>query len=700
MRRYVAAALVIAGVALCLGVSLSRTTRADDRSRQAAFLDHPDERWRFGVCVSRKRGLISDYDISELQIGWYCDYVFREEISHPQGLEYMQMISTKDELFPLSGDLVDRIEAAAAANPGCLWQIGNEPDCIDQDNNVPGVYAERFHELRGIIKGADPTAQIANGAVVQPTPLRLEWLDRVIEEYYDSYTITFTEQVDVWSIHNQILAENRYETGCRIPPGLPYDEGRPYTREDSDNLDIFISHIQDFRQWMKKYGLEDKSLIVSEYGVLMPEWAGFTADRVNDFMSNSFTYLLNASDPETGCPWDGNRLVQRWAWFSLNENPWDGDPLHPGGFNGALFEWDSSYPGVLTSHGEHWIEFMDDQPFPTPTPSTTPPPPVFDREAEAGSLDGSATVRYDASASECSYVTIPVENGSVSLSHYVTEPGDYLIWARVLSSHDEDTSLRVAVDGGPEFDWDFPGGQAGWVWDRVSERDGADPKTFWLSEGWHDVEFSCGANSARIDTLEFMRWDTEPARDVEPCGEPIPSAVELDLLQGYNLVSLPVIAPGTGIDEALSVAWESISRAYAYDASNPEEPWLVYDKALPPWADTLVDLHSAEGFWVFVDAAGTYTVDGQYPGTTDIQLYQGANLIGYPCTEVRPVANVLAPIEGKWSRIYAYDGTDPSRPWRVNDAGWEDWRNEFTEFEPGKAYWVYVTEDCILSIVN
>jgi hypothetical protein len=399
LRRYVAGGLLLAALALLASVSWSGTTRADDLDNRYGLLDDPDERWRFGVCVSRKRGLMMDYDTSELELGWYCDYIFREDPVHPPGMEYMQMISTKDELFPLSQDLVDRIEAAAQANPGSLWQIGNEPDCIDQDNNVPAVYAQRFHELREIIKGADPTARIANGAVVQPTPLRLKWLDLVIDEYNSRYGITFTQQVDVWNIHNQILAENRYETGSRIPPGLPDDVGRPYTREDSDNLEIFINHVWEFREWMSKYGQQDKPLIISEYGVLMPEWAGFTADRVNDFMTSSFLFLLSASDPDWGCSWDGNRLVQRWAWFSLNENPWDGDPLHPGGFNGALFEWDSSYPGVLTVHGRHWIEFMGNQPFPTPTPSTTPPAPVFRREAETGSLHDSAIVRYEESAS-------------------------------------------------------------------------------------------------------------------------------------------------------------------------------------------------------------------------------------------------------------------------------------------------------------
>ena len=42
----------------------------------------------------------------------------------------------------------------------------------------------------------------------------------------------------------------------------------------------------------------------------------FTPQRVSTFMSNTFNYLESAADPALGYPLDGNRLVQRWMWFS------------------------------------------------------------------------------------------------------------------------------------------------------------------------------------------------------------------------------------------------------------------------------------------------------------------------------------------------------------------------------------------------
>jgi hypothetical protein len=293
-----------------------------------------------------------------------------------------------------------------------------------------------------------------------------------------------------------------------------------------------------------------------------------------------------------------------------------------------------------------------------------------------------------------------VGRGSVHLSHYVSEPGDYLIWARVLSPHEIDDAFGVEVDEGTLFTWDLPKGHEGWIWDRVSERDGADPKTFNLSEGWHRIRISSGGSQARIDALEFMRWDTQPDKDVQPCADPTPSAIELDLAQGYNLVSLPVVGPGTPIDQALQSAWASTNKVFAYQATDPTNPWRVHDTALPLWANTLADLGRAQGFWIHVDVAGEYMVNGQQPGTTEIHLYEGANLIGYPCMEVRAVTSVLAAIDGKWTKVYAYDPSFSADPWLVHDASWDEWRNEFTEFQPGRGYWIYVTEDCILTIVN
>ncbi len=96
--------------------------------------------------------------------------------------------------------------------------------------------------------------------------------------------------------------------------------------QDHDDINLFRQQIVRFRQWMKDRGERDKELIVSEYGILLPEGPGHGFDevRVRTFMLNTFDYFMTATDPELGHPLDGNRLVQRWAWYSLNDNRFEG----------------------------------------------------------------------------------------------------------------------------------------------------------------------------------------------------------------------------------------------------------------------------------------------------------------------------------------------------------------------------------------
>ena len=278
-------------------------------------------RERFGVGVDLTEGPIEDYDVSQLGAGWYLDWSTRLDPSHPASMEYAQMIRVSGGAYSPGlatiGTIVDN-------NPGSLWLIGNEPDCIWQDNSLPSEYAAVYHELYSFIKSRDPGAKIAIGGIVQPTPLRLQYLDMVLDAYQGLYGEMMP--VDVWNIHNMILREERGSWGCEIPPGIEADHGMLYDVQDNDDIEKFKQQIVAFRQWMKEKGERNKPLIVSEYGVLMPEMYGFDYARVKAFMYASFDYLTTATDDSLGYPADENRLVQRWVWYSLNDDDFEGYP--------------------------------------------------------------------------------------------------------------------------------------------------------------------------------------------------------------------------------------------------------------------------------------------------------------------------------------------------------------------------------------
>jgi len=203
-------------------------------------------RERFGVGVDLTEGPIEDYDVSQLGAGWYLDWSTRLDPSHPASMEYAQMIRVSGGAYSPGlatiGTIVDN-------NPGSLWLIGNEPDCIWQDNSLPSEYATVYHELYSFIKSRDPGAKIAIGGIVQPTPLRLQYLDMVLDAYQGLYGEMMP--VDVWNIHNMILREERGSWGCDIPPGIEADQGMLYDVQDNDDIEKFKQQIVAFRQWMK-----------------------------------------------------------------------------------------------------------------------------------------------------------------------------------------------------------------------------------------------------------------------------------------------------------------------------------------------------------------------------------------------------------------------------------------------------------------
>ena len=271
---------------------------------------HNVERERFGVGVAS--GSISDYPVDRLGIGWYLNWQVEVDPAHPDGAAFWQMVRVSEEGYRPDETT---IQSAALANPGSIWLIGNEPDVTWQDNTTPKRYAELYHELYYLLKTADPSCRVAIGGVSQPTPLRLSYLDRILEAYQARYGEPIP--VDVWNVHGFVLREEVDSWGVRIPPGIEADTGVLYEIEDHDDIGAFQGQILAFRRWMAERGYRDRPLVVSEYGILMPSDYGFEEERVQAFMEASFDYFLTATDDAVGYPADGNRLVQWWCWYSL-----------------------------------------------------------------------------------------------------------------------------------------------------------------------------------------------------------------------------------------------------------------------------------------------------------------------------------------------------------------------------------------------
>ena len=357
---------------------------------------YPSANDKFGVGLAASPGSITDWDVDRLNAGWYVNWGTYLNPPHPNGMVYVQIArlagpdrppasclrsctaykptcegimdyTSCREGYPANPAAVDvspnrtTIQQIARANPGSLWAIGNEPDRITfMDDVCPDEYAMLYHELYGLIKEADPTARVTVAGIVQATPIRLQYLNIVRCVYQHQYGETLP--VDLWNVHAFILNEEPGEWGCDLPAGMV--TASLYKKRnlwDCDNMTLFRQQIRAFRQWMYDIGERDKPLIVTEYGVLMPAKIGpywlcdgdphhndplgrcvvgnglpYDYPRVTAFMQATFDYFLGVDaagiDAGIGYPPDGNRLVQAWNWYSLNED-WM--------YNGNLFYSDS-----------------------------------------------------------------------------------------------------------------------------------------------------------------------------------------------------------------------------------------------------------------------------------------------------------------------------------------------------------------------
>ena len=352
---------------------------------------------------------ISNYvpSVYDLRAGWYLSFGTAVHPPRPDGMETVQTVFVKqlkqsqDQSFALYDATAPyvvpytytvrpdmaTIKAAVLANPGSTWLIGNEIERRDflysdgvtsggQQEILPEVYAWAYHDLYALIKSVDSTAQVGIGGMIQATPLRLKYLDRIWDEYLRRYNAPLP--ADVWNIHAYTLQEVKGSWGADIPAGLTETTGLVFPDNNlavlaDKDFRLASQHIRALRQWMHEHGQQNKPLIVSEAGVHMPEWIGATIngkvvypfmpeDIRDSYMYPMFNFAQNVTDTVLGYPADGYRLTQRWIWYSLDGDYgwWDkgvfyqsfGSNLYYSGKNGGKAMG-------ITPLGTYWRAYLN-----------------------------------------------------------------------------------------------------------------------------------------------------------------------------------------------------------------------------------------------------------------------------------------------------------------------------------------------------
>ncbi len=315
---------------------------------------------------------ISQVDwVDDLGAGWYLNFGSSTAMATNLA-EYVPVIGVRQNKDG-NGNYLPTYSVTPALNnsglgllidskPNSLWIVGNEVDRGPdpgqtqggQGDTFPDVYARAYNEIYHYIKQRDPSAQVANSALVQVTPGRLQYLDLMWEAYKSNFGTAMP--VDVWNMHLYILPEVNpsgqpngiANVALGTDPALGRRESggnvnlcpqtNVYCVAEHDDLSIFNEQVVAMRTWMNDHGQRNKPLILSEFSILYPyiDDGGtcflqdengncFTPARVTNYLNNTFNYLKNAVDPNLGYPKDGNRLIQQSLWFSINNQGAVGD---------------------------------------------------------------------------------------------------------------------------------------------------------------------------------------------------------------------------------------------------------------------------------------------------------------------------------------------------------------------------------------
>ena len=308
---------------------------------------------------------VDGYDLSTLGVDSYLDWgQYNKNSTVADNIQYYRVINVSDAKYASN---LAMLPTLVSTYPGSVWIIGNEPDSevAYQDHISAESYAERFHTMAKIIRLNDPSARIAFGTVIQPTPVRLYYLDKVIdrlvqlEQMIGGNRASALGLIDIYSIHAFILNERPLYTtpncgdcwGAGVPVG--YDPGswpapQIITMDKTFDINFFTSRVTAFRQWMNALGPleQEKPLWITEFGSLFTTDLGVSDLTTATYMDQTFDFMLETKDPSLGFASDDNRLVQKWLWYSLNENISQ--------FGGSLY---NPLTHELTTVGEHFIQY-------------------------------------------------------------------------------------------------------------------------------------------------------------------------------------------------------------------------------------------------------------------------------------------------------------------------------------------------------
>lgn len=201
-----------------------------------------------------------------------------------------------------------------------------------------------------------------------------------------------------------------------------------------------------------------------------------------------------------------------------------------------------------------------------------------------------------------------------------------------------------------------------------------------------ELNFSVADDINNLRYYPFVTYEIVPTQ--------LPPSSSSDTLKfesnAWNLVSVPKTLQNSIVDIAfgnLSLDNNNIKWFYNTSISNWEHPSHI----LP-----------LRGYWVYNNASTVVTQNLTYKAMAgpnvppSMMLKAGWNLIGHTSTESMPLSSALISINGKYSHLLTYS---PGSGWKMYIVG-NPALQEFNVLEPGRGYWIFMTQDATYAAVD
>ncbi len=168
------------------------------------------------------------------------------------------------------------------------------------------------------------------------------------------------------------------------------------------------------------------------------------------------------------------------------------------------------------------------------------------------------------------------------------------------------------------------------------------------------------------------------------CAEDQAGKFTRPLVEGPNLVSVPLIQSNTSVERVLQTV--RFDKAWAYRAYDPNDQWKWF-MTFKSYGD-LWRINHTIGVWINVTTECNFTVAGIVPPQSTVHLYEGWNLVSFPSFNATySVADLKA--ETAATRVEGYDPTPPHFLRVLGDA---------EVLVAGIGYWVKVEADTVWTV--